>query len=362
MSLTVLNVGYPLATVSPDASGGAEQVLSMMDEALVRSGYRSFVLAPEGSRCCGTLISTPAYNGVLDEATQRESSWQCKQAVARTLDRLNVDVVHLHGIDFFNYLPETCVPAVVTLHLPPSWYPPEIFRLTRPNTHLVCVSYSQRQACPASARISAVIENGIAVEKFGPAASKKNYVAALGRICPEKGFHFALDAASLSVIPLYLAGSVYEYPAHREYFEREIRPRLKSHGHRFLGPVGGRKKSRLLAEARALLVPSLAPETSSLVAMEAMACGTPVIAFRAGALSEIVTDGHTGFLVDSVEQMAEAILRAGECNPAECRKEAVQRFSSGRMCADYLELYKSVTALQIPEAEVQARVRCEVQG
>jgi glycosyltransferase involved in cell wall biosynthesis len=106
-----------------------------------------------------------------------------------------------------------------------------------------------------------------------------------------------------------------------------------------------------------LLVPSLAPETSSLVAMEAMACGTPVIAFRAGALPEIVTDGLTGFLVDSVEQMAEAISRAGECNPAECRAEAVRRFSSERMCADYLELYESVTR----KCRQQSHARCRVE-
>ena len=103
---------------------------------------------------------------------------------------------------------------------------------------------------------------------------------ALGRICPEKGYHIALDAAARAGVPMVLAGEVFRYPAHEQYFRDEIAPRLDA-SRRFIGPVGLHRKRRLLSEARCLLAPSLAPETSSLVAMEALACGTPVIAFPA---------------------------------------------------------------------------------
>ena len=109
---------------------------------------------------------------------------------------------------------------------------------------------------------------------------------------------------------------------------------------RYLGPVGFIRKRRLLAAARCLLVPSLVAETSSLVAMEAAACGTPVIAFRSGALPEVVEDGRTGFLVDDVDGMAEAIRRVDRIDPAACREAARRRFSNRRMAAAYLDRYQ----------------------
>jgi glycosyltransferase involved in cell wall biosynthesis len=342
MRLTILNVSYPLACVSQDTAGGAEQILGTLDEALVDAGHRSIVLAPEGSRCCGMLVPTRRYASSLDDAVQEEAREHHRCALERALQRYPVDVVHLHGVDFLDYLPSPGVPVVVTLHLPPDWYPPELFRIDRPDTYLVCVSQSQKKSCPAHARVAAVIENGVPVEKFSPSAIKKNYVAALGRICPEKGFHLAMDAAARSGTACFLAGSLYDYPAHRKYFEKEIGPRL-ANGHHFTGPLCSAEKNKLLAEARCVLAPSLVAETSSLVAMEAMACGTPVVAFRKGALCEIVSNERTGYLVDSVEDMAEAISWADRCSPAQCRSEAETRFSAERMCEQYLELYESVS-------------------
>ena len=125
------------------------------------------------------------------------------------------------------------------------------------------------------------------------------------------------------------------------HFEREIAPRLD--GDRvFVGPVGFEAKRRLLTEARCLLVPSLVPETSSLVAMEALACGTPVVAFRAGALPEIVEPGRTGFIVRDVEEMADAIGAAAALDPEVCRDAARERFSAEAMVDRYVSLYESL--------------------
>ena len=339
MRLTVLNVGYPLAAVREDTAGGAEQVLAMLDEALVRAWRRSIVLSPEGSRCHGLLVPTPLPDQILDDSARERVRREYREALNRTLKRFSVDVVHMHGVDFLEYLPAPGIPVVVTLHLPPSWYPAEVFVLDRPQTYLVCVSQSQRASCPDGARIHAVIENGVPIEHLDLKEKKRSYVLALGRICPEKGFHLAMNAAAQCGVPFLLAGQVFGYPAHRTYFEECIQPRL-GNGHRFLGPVGVASKRALLAGAQCLLVPSLAPETSSLVAMEAMAGGTPVIAFPSGALQEIVDHGRTGFLVNGVDEMCAAIPKAQTIDPLVCRKEAETRFSAERMTGEYMRMYE----------------------
>lgn len=351
MPLTVLSVSYSLAQVSPRTAGGAEQVLSTLDRALVRAGHRSLVLAPAGSRCHGLLVPVQIPSGILDERAKREARRIFKHSLDRALEEHPFDIVHMHGLDFAEYLPTQEIPVVVSLHLPLSWYAPEVLRLTRPDVMLVCVSESQARTAPADVAIDRVIQNGIDIERFHPVGRKGNYVVAIGRICPEKGFHLAIEAAERAGTKLILAGSIFDYPEHREYFDSKIHPKLNSNI-RFVGPVGGVRKAQLLAGARCLLLPTLAPETSSLSAMEAMASGTPVIAFRRGALQEIIAEQRTGFLVESVEEMAEAITRVDDIAPESCRREAERRFSSDRMFAQYMDLYGSVLAYNsIPELQ-----------
>jgi glycosyltransferase involved in cell wall biosynthesis len=343
MPLTILSIGYPLAPVAENTAGGAEHILAILDEALMAAGHHSIVIAPEGSHTCGALMGTTFPKGQLNLETRSRVYQEYRTTVQSALENHPVDVIHMHGIDFLEYLPPTGLPCVVTLHLPLSWYPARAFSLTRPNTHLVCVSKSQKHQGPVAARNCRVIPNGIPVEHYRPTRNKGNYVVAMGRICPEKGFHIALDAASEAGIPLVLAGQVFGYESHQDYFETMLRPRLTGQ-HRFIGPVGGQRKNKLLAGARCLLAPSLVDETSSLVTMEAFACGTPVVAFRRGALAEIIEDGCTGFLVDSPAQMTQRILDAHQLSSSLCRERAEQSFSSSRMVHDYLSLYKSLSA------------------
>ena len=134
---------------------------------------------------------------------------------------------------------------------------------------------------------------------------------------------------------------MFPYPAHQAYFRAEILPRLDAQ-RRYLGPVGFARKRRLLAGARCLVVASQAAETSSLVAMEAAACGTPVVAWQSGALPEVVEHGRTGLLVGSVAGLAAALRKAGRIDPAVCREVARRRFSHGRMAAEYLARYQDL--------------------
>ncbi|HET6568624.1 MAG TPA: glycosyltransferase, partial [Rhodothermales bacterium] len=139
MGLTVLSVAYSVAAVGPDAAGGAEQVLSQLDAALVEAGHQSVVVANEGSEVRGVLVPTKRPRGRLDESSECRAQEETRKAVRRALDRWPVDVVHMHGLDFLRCLPPQGVPVLVTLHLPPDWYPSETFDVTRPDTYLHCV-------------------------------------------------------------------------------------------------------------------------------------------------------------------------------------------------------------------------------
>ncbi|HYL12711.1 MAG TPA: glycosyltransferase family 4 protein [Terriglobales bacterium] len=341
MPLTVLSVSYPLAPVTESTAGGAEHILAMLDDSLVDTGYRSLVVAQAGSRCGGTLLPVGAPSSRLDADAHAFACRQYRAAIESALAQFPIDVVHLHGVDFMDYLPEPGPPVVVTLHLPPAFYPPQAFQVSRPDTHLICVSESQACACPPGARVRGIIRNGIRLDDYQPARIKGNYVMALGRICPEKGFEIALEAANECGIPLILAGTVFGYASHQQYFEDVIRPRLVGE-HRFIGAIGRKAKRELLAGAQCVVIPSLAEETSSLVAMEAMASGTPVVAFNRGALRELVKHGRTGFLVDNPSQMATAIEAAGSLSSRTCREYAEKNFSSAEMVGRYLALYREL--------------------
>lgn len=343
--LTVLSVSYPLAPVGPDVVGGSEQVLSALDRAIVAAGHRSIVVACEGSRVAGELLSYPAPptdRPIDDEVGLARQQW-IRERMAEAMARERIDIIHMHGLDFYSYIPEPGPPLLVTLHLPPSWYPPEALAPSRPDTWVHCVSDQQAATMPDTSRMLPPIPNGVPVDVLGRLHLRKcSYALMLARVCPEKGLHLALDAAHAAQARLLIAGEVFPYPTHQDYFRTEVVPRLDGH-RRYIGPVGFARKRRLLAAARCLLVPSQVAETSSLVAMEAASCGTPVVAFRTGALPGVVEDGRTGFLVDDVAGMAAALRQVDTLDPEACRAVARHRFTHERMAAQYLARYEDLT-------------------
>ncbi len=176
--------------------------------------------------------------------------------------------------------------------------------------------------------------------------AKRRFALFLGRICPEKGVHLALQAAHRADVPLLVAGELYAYAAHRDYYEAEVRP-LLDRQRRFIGPVGFARKRRLLTAARCLLLPSLTEETSSLVAREAAACGTAVIATPNGALRDTVLPGRTGFLVETADAMARAIGDCDTIDPEECRAVACARFDERRMIEGYFDFYRRLARTDV---------------
>jgi glycosyltransferase involved in cell wall biosynthesis len=339
MALTILQVAFPFAPVGPDAVGGAEQVLSLIERNLPRFGHRAIVLACAGSTTEGPLLPVALPPGPVTDAMQDAVHATMRERIAEALRRHPIDLVHMHGIDFHRYLPPPGVPVLATLHLPPGWYPPEVFRLTRPDTWLHAVSSSQHRACPPCPTLLPPIENGVAVGALDRPLTRRRFALVLGRICPEKNQHAALEAGTRAGLPVLLGGQVFPYPVHEAYWHDAVQPQLAP-PHRFLGPLGFARKRRLLNAARCLVSASIAPETSSLVAMEAMACGTPVVAFASGALADIVEHGVTGFLVRDVTEMAAAMQAAVDLCPDTIRRIARQRFSADTMLAGYLAAYE----------------------
>jgi glycosyltransferase involved in cell wall biosynthesis len=345
MPLTIVSIAYPVIPISCDTVGGTEQVVAMLDEALVAAGHRSIVVASESSMVAGKLVATPSSMPRGPEEWAKAYSVH-QEAVRRVLREHHVDVVHMHGIDFHKYLPESEVPVLATFHLPAFNYPREALYVERPLTFLSCVSRFARRQYPEDVEME-VIPNGVRLDRFRPGPAKEGFVLALGRVCPEKGFHLALDAAKRSGRSLLLAGMVHDFPENRAYFEKEIQPRLDDE-RRFLGPVPMPERIDLLARAACLVIPSLVPETGSLVVAEALASGTPVVARRVGALPEMIEDGRTGILADDVEEMAQAFEDCGRIQPAECREVAVSRYSMERMARSYFALYEKLAAMARP--------------
>jgi glycosyltransferase involved in cell wall biosynthesis len=352
MGLTVLNVAYVFAPVDRDTAGGAEQVLAALDRALVAKGHRSLVVACVGSKMAGQLIATEPLPAEFSDDLRRRAQRAHRQRIEQVLRQYPVDLVHCHGHDFAEYLPAAVVPTLITLHLPADHYPGKVLSEPRPGWYFNCVSRAQRRSFPAIETMLPEIPNGVPIGDLQGRHAKRGFALALGRICPEKGFHLALGAAALARTPLLIAGRVFPYPDHQQYFAEQIQPRLGSQA-RFLGNLDFPRKRRFLTAARCLLMPSQIAETSSLVAMEAIACGTPVVAFPIGALPDLIEPGVTGFLVRNMQQMAEAIRASGNIDRQRCRNVARQRFSSDRMVKRYLQYYHTLASATHPAASVR---------
>lgn len=340
--LRILQVAYSLAPVGPDAVGGSEQVLYHLERGLAARGFETLVIASEDSQVAGKLIPLPRVSPPYDEPKIAAMRAQQANAIREALSRYRIDLIHMHGFDFDRYLPPAGVPVLATLHCPSAWYSSNALYTLKPGVWLNAVSRYQFEDLSPNDQLLGFVENGVPVEDFGNRHhARRSFALLLARISPEKGIREALEAARSADVPLLIAGSLYPYPDHQRYFTEEIAP-LLDRKRRYLGPVSFGRKRRLLAAAQCVVIPSIAPETSSLVLREAFAAGTPVVAFRRGALTETIVDGVTGKLVGSVAEMAEALLATSVLDRDACRKMARERFSLERMIEGYIQLYQEV--------------------
>jgi glycosyltransferase involved in cell wall biosynthesis len=341
--LSILYISYPLLTVTPESAGGAEQMLLVLEREMERAGHCPTVAASTGSQVCGTLLPTGAAAKDLDQYEQRDHEHSAEILRYLRDHPGKFDLVHDKSGSFFRDAGECPLPLLATLHLPRSFYCQEWFEDPPPNLFLNCVSKAQASSFAELTNLLGVVENGVDVDMFAFRERKGGYLLWLGRICEEKGPHLAIQVAQKARLPLVLAGQIYPFRYHQEYFNREIRPHLAQGSQmRFVDTPLREQKLDLLRHARALLLTSTAEETSSLVAMEAMACGTPVVAFRRGAFPEVVADGETGFIVGSTAEMAQALGKLDRISPQACRTRVERHFSASRMAQDYQKLYRRV--------------------
>jgi glycosyltransferase involved in cell wall biosynthesis len=369
--MRILYISYPLLTVSDESAGGAEQMLWTLEREMAVRGVETTVAASAGSTVSGELFVTGEPCSVPDDFQRRNREHQDRIIeFVRTRARQGrpFDLVHDESGSFWPRVGEIGAPLLATLHLPRSFYFPELFQNIPANVFFNCVSGSQARSF-ADLK-PAVIPNGIYLEFYehginsnvnnpgvetlhcnvSPSSrAKRLHLLWLGRICEEKAPHLALEIAARAGERIMLAGQVYPFSYHQQYFETEVLPRLEQMPNAlFISSPSAQHKRELLREVRAVLITGQADETSSLVAMEAAASGTPVIAFRRGALPEIVKDGVTGFLVNRTDEAVAALSRVDEIASSACIAHARENFSSARMADGYWHLYSRIVRSRNP--------------
>lgn len=267
------------------------------------------------------------------------------------------DIVHNH-LDFIGFPLGRCLPCPMVSTLHGRLDLPELGPLYAEfqDTPVVSISEAQREPVP-NANWVATIHHGIEVGAFAFNPNPEGYLAFLGRISRDKGVDTAIHVARQAGLPLKIAAReplTIEGDANtdddRLHYEDVIQPLLRESGVEFVGEVGGREKDEFLGKASALLFPIRWPEPFGLVMVEALACGTPVLALNEGSVPEVVEDGRSGFVCADEDQLVQAVGRIGELDRAICRKAAEERFSAARMARDYEQLYRLLTE-QTPRVE-----------
>ena len=341
--LHVAMLAPPWIEVPPQAYGGIESVVALLCDGLVRRGHDVTLFASRGSS------SSAEVEPVLDRPHPDQINFTLHEAdhVARAFEKIErgtahgdrFDVVHDHcGFVALAMADRLAVPLVHTVHGPFTEGTTPFYAAHGRKATIVALSRSQLSEAPADLPRTRIVPNPIEVRDSPYEADKDDYLLWLGRMHEDKGPHRAIDAARLAGIRVLLAGPV--QPGQEEFFDREVIPRLDGERARYLGEVDAGEKQSLFAHARALLMPIRWPEPFGMVMVEALACGTPVIAFPEGAATEIVVPGKNGYLVSDEEEMARA---ARDCaiSPSECRRFVLERYDTAQISTLYEEAYRS---------------------
>jgi glycosyltransferase involved in cell wall biosynthesis len=347
-SLRIALLAPPMLPVPPPTYAGTERVVDALGQALIERGHDVTLFAPGDSEFAGKLVPT-VDNSLWRSGYSGDISSYILLSVARAWSAHDqFDVIHSHvetlGFAFARYCP---TPVVSTLHgRLDTWGVPELLEEFR-DIPLVAISESQRRWAP-DANWAATIHHGLPLDSMPFSAEPGTYLAFVGRITTEKGVEEAIEVAREAGLPLRMAAKVYD-DHEREHFDAVVQPAIDEGVVEFLGEVGPLDRDPLYAGARATVMLGAWPEPFGLVAIESLATGTPVIARRAGALTETIEHGVDGFLVDDLTEARLALERVADLDRANIRRRALERFSPARMAAEYEQVYRSAIAARRPD-------------
>jgi glycosyltransferase involved in cell wall biosynthesis len=342
--LRIAMLAPPWISVPPPGYGGVESVVGALTEALVRRGQEVTLFCAPGSESSAHVVSLLA----ASHPDEIERSLYEADHVARAFEQIDAgedgepfDVVHDHcGFTGLAMADRLRTPSVHTLHGP---FTPSTAAFYGRHGHkaaLIGISRAQLDTAPPGLRPLAVIPNPIAVQDWPLREEKDDYLLWVGRMTPAKGPHRAIEAARLAGRPIVLAGIV--QPGQRAFFEREVAPHVDGEAVSFVGEVTGARKRSLFSRASGLLMPIRWEEPFGMVMIEALACGTPVIAFAEGAAPELIVTGKTGFLVADEAAMAAAVPDLAGIAARDCRAWVVDHCDVDAVAAAYERAYRSV--------------------
>ena len=338
--------------VPPKLYGGTERVVHWLTEELVALGHDVTLFASGDSRTSGTL--EPMWPKALRlDGSIRDPNALHMMMLERVRQRAaEFDFLHFH-LDYypFSLFSRQPTPFVTTLHGRLDLPEHQPVFTTFASIPVISISNAQRRPV-SQARWVRTVHHGLPENLLRPRPVKPSYLAFLGRIAPEKCVDRAIRIAARCEIPLKIAAKVDRVDV--DYFETEIRPLLSLPFVEYIGEISDREKSEFLSGAIGLIMPIDWPEPFGLVMIEAFACGTPVVAFNRGSVSEIIEDGLTGFVVEDETSAIGAVNRLSQLSRERVRKRFEERFTARRMAKDYLAVYRSLMEERAPRPKLVA--------
>ncbi|MEA3078335.1 MAG: hypothetical protein QOF60_3243 [Actinomycetota bacterium] len=334
-------VAPPWAPIPPVLYGGIEVVLDHLVTGYERAGHDVLLFTT------GESTATVPKRHLLERAEGSRIGYAAPElrhvmAAYDAMDEFQPDIVHDHTLVGPLYGATRTHPhkVVTTAHNAFTAELTDVYRRLAPTSPIIAISHAQRRPVP-DLPIARVIHHGIDAGDFPIGTGDGGYLLFLGRMSPDKGPHRAMEAAYKAGVPLVMCAKMRD-PWEFDYFETYVRPYLND-DIQYLGEVPHEKKLELLAGAAALLFPIRWNEPFGMVMIEALACGTPVLAFPEGAVPEVIEDGRTGFLCHDVADMAEAVGKIGQIDRTACRQVVEGYFSTERMVREHLELFETLT-------------------
>ncbi len=347
--MKIAQVGTLYENIPPPMYGGTERIISSLTEGLVENGHDVTLFATKQAITRAKLVAVcdkPLFRAGIGRSNIMYPLLNFTEVFKREKE---FDIIHLHlsmSVDYISLLAASFLPhkTIYTIHFasPQLKGYPDRAKVLDANKHLnfVSISNAARKGYENLNWIDTVY-NGIEISDFQFNPYPQDYFAWLGKFNPDKGTKEAILAAKKANVKLILAGTIdMEEPVDRKYYEEEIKPLIDNNQIQYVGEVGGEKKNEFLGNAKGFLNPILWHEPFGLVSVEAMAAGTPVISFKNGALPETIQDRKTGFLVETVDEMAEKIKAIQTINRAECTRWVEENFSSEKMVDRYEQVYE----------------------